>query len=383
MRARRERYGDRPVQRPHHVDQPDTRPRFVTLLVCAGLLMALAPDLSDVGNIRKRELFVAGGGILRKDLPHGFEYPVLAKVLYLGERAVSSTVFGVTVVNIFVGIAGALVVYYLLRRARADTAVWCLAPTLLLAAQNIDAWAAVVIVGIVMLWEASQWAGAGALGGIGLAFKLSPAVVMPTLAAATTRTRALAMAVAGVAVWLVCNVPYYLHDSTAWRVPYKVASERDDTKGTIWAILPLHGRDVSIASTIAAALIIGLLTWAVATRRIDPWSASALAMLAFLATNKVWQPHYILWLLPLLAFSGVDRLPLRSLEVVNLAYFVVIWGQMDFIDPTHQGPRISAEPWTTITATLRLLCACWLAWSLWRQGVERARQAELATVATG
>jgi uncharacterized membrane protein len=361
------------VQRRRWAVTADLLPRFVTLLVSAGLLMALAPDLSDIGNVRKRELFVAAGGVLGPNLPKAFEYPVLARVLYLGEKAVSASVFGITLVNVAVGLAGAVVVYLLLKRARADVAVWALAPTLLLAAQNLDAWTAAIVLATVLVWEAGNIAGTGVLGGVGLAFKLSPAVVLAPLAAASGWAKAAVIGAVAAAVWVVVNVPYYLYDSEAWKTPYRVASERDDTKGTIWAALPLHGRAVNVASLLLFAVVLGALCWAVGRRRIDPWSGASLTMIAFLATNKLWQPHYVLWLLPLLALSGTPRRPLRALELANLAYFVVLWGQMDFIDPTDQGFRISAEPWTTLTATARLVFAAWLALALWRQGVERAQ----------
>jgi hypothetical protein len=145
---------------------------------------------------------------------------------------------------------------------------------------------------------------------------------------------------------------YALLDPTGFRFPYQFALARNDGRGSLWAVIVVSGEVAAVASLVALGII--SLALAVATRRgkIPLESGCALALLGFLGTSKLWQPHYLLWVLPPLALTNVPVLPVRCLEVANLAYFSVIWRQM---------PPDSEAVWLWPVAVARIACLVWVA----------------------
>ena len=329
------------------------RPRFVALLVAAVLLVAISWDVSDIAVIRWRE--TVGDT--------DFEYPVLARGLYLAERAVTGSKDLIGVLNALLMMPFVVAVAVVLRRRRLDAALWVGAPTLLFAGQNIDAITALLVLGALVAWRDRRDGVSGVLAGAGTALKVSPAVLVPPLFVAPGRSRRWWLVAAAAAVWLAANVPYALHDRDAFEFPYRFASLRDDVRGTIWAALPLSHDAVNVASAVATVLLVGAATVLVAKRTVTPETGAALALLGFLVANKVWQPHYLLWLLPVLAVIGVSHAPVRALEAANLGYFLSFWLDL----PDDAGTVLA---W--VTGAARLAAAVWLARVLLQPARSRA-----------
>lgn len=315
--------------------------RFILLLIGAFALVASVPRVSDVRNQRIYEI--------HHILP--FEHPVLARVLFVAIRHVWSTPTGMAIVTALVGVTAVGAVAWLLRRAGADAALWMGAPTLILAGQNVDAVTCVFIVLALQAWVRERDVEAGVWVGIGAAFKLTPALLLPALALAGGRRRAMRLGVPAAAVWAVCNVPYALTRPAAWRFPYRFAQLRDDLIGTVWAGLPFGRDTVNRLSSVLLVLGVVAVGVLVARRRVSGPTGVVLTFAAFLATNKVWQPHYLLWVLAAGAFAGLPRRQVRWLEAANLAYFAVYWLA---VSPSTVAPFI----W--LTAIARLLCLGWL-----------------------
>lgn len=320
----------------------DWRPPHVALLAGAVLLVAVNWEISDIAVIRWRE--TVGDT--------DFEYPVLARVIYLGERAITGSRTAIGVVNAILGVGLAVVVTHVLRNSDANIRMWALSPTLLLVGQNVDALTALLIALAFLAWRQDRITTTGGLVGIGTALKVAPAAILPPLLAASERRRALNLALVAGGTWLVLNGPYALADPTAWAFPYRFASLRDDVRGSIWAALPVSQDAVNVLSGLATLLATGWVSVLVARRRVTPATGVALALLGFIVSNKVWQPHYLLWLLPVLAFLSVPLRPVRVLEVTNLAFFLAVWLKLDESDS-------GALYW--VSGTTRLLAATWLA----------------------
>lgn len=325
--------------------------RFAAFLAAGVALVAAMPDVSDVGTDRYYEM--------HRVLP-AFEYPVLGRTLFLAERAISGSRTGISLVNAVIGVVIAVVVLVLLVRSdRVRPAVWAGAPSLLLVGQTMDAVTCLSLVLLVFAWRSRRWALAGAAAGLGAAFKVVPAVaVVPLLVGAGWRDR-IRVATVAAAVWLACNVPYALRDWERWWFPYRFAAERDDVVATIWAPWHLSVPTVNRLSLLLTILLVGAVCVAVARRRVGAFDAAALAVLGFIVANKVWQPHYVLWLVALLPFTGVATRPLRALELASLAYFAVFWSEPGVAE-------LPALVWAVSIA--RLGAAAWLAWAIIRAG---------------
>ena len=127
------------------------------------------------------------------------------------------------------------------------------------------------------------------------------------------------------AVLVLTNVPLVMRNVTAWWYPYRFAQVRQDTKGTIWDVLPLHSRALGVASTLLLVALLAAIAVAVARNGMPFEHAATLAVVAFMVANKVWQPHYVIWLLPAAAFVARGRRWLRALEWSSLLWFWVLW----------------------------------------------------------
>src|SRR5436190_21196193 len=102
-------------------------PRYVTYLTCGIILIVRAPQISDIALI-----WIRGRGVAV------FEYPALARVLYLMERAIADSRLGIALVNAAVGVAAATIILGLLRNSDARDSLCMAAPTLMLVTQNVE-----------------------------------------------------------------------------------------------------------------------------------------------------------------------------------------------------------------------------------------------------
>jgi uncharacterized membrane protein len=320
----------------------DLRPRFITYLACGLILVILAPQTSDIATIRVREL----SGV------SGFEYPALARVMYVAEKTIAPSRIGIALLNALVGTASAVVIAGLVRQRGGRSSLWMGCPTLMLVALNVEGITALLIVLAVTSWRRGRSAASGMWVGLGAAFKLAPVFMLPPLAAGSGWRGGARVVLAAAATWLAVNLPYAWLDPVGFRLPYLFAMQRQDGRGTIWSAAGLSGNTAAHASL--AAMGAACLAIALAARRgsITTESGCAFALLALLGTSKLWQPHYLLWALAALTFTGVPVLPVRCLEVANLAYFIVLWRQL---------PAESEAAWLWPVAVARLASLIWVA----------------------
>lgn len=326
----------------------DPTPRYLAFLFCSVLLVGLAVQTSDLATIRQNE----SNGDPR------FEYPVLARALYVAERAVAPSRTGIALANAAVGVAAAVGVTVLLRRNGGDARLWMTAPTLILIGVNVDAVTGLLGLLAVVSWKRGKPAVAGLWIGLGAAFKLAPVVLLFPLLGAADRRAAVRLAGTAAVIWLAVNLPYALADPDGWRFPYVTSSLRPAALGTVWAALGLNVRATNLAAAGSLTALGTAIALAVRGRTIRPETGAALALLALLATSKLWQAHFLLWALPLLALVRAPAWPVRMLEVLNLAYFVVLWCQF----PPETDPL-----WIWPVSAARLAALGWVAFDLIRR----------------
>ena len=56
-----------------------------------------------------------------------------------------------------------------------------------------------------------------------------------------------------------------------------------------------------------------------------------LVLAAFLMTNKVWSPQYVIWLVPLAVLARPRLWPYLLWQLAEVAYFFGIWGYLIFV----------------------------------------------------
>ena len=193
--------------------------------------------------------------------------------------------------------------------------------------------------------ESSRQVG-GVLLGLGVAVKFYPILVFGPLLLLCLRTgqlRAFAKTLAAaVLAWLAVNLPVMIVAPSGWAYFYEFSKDRGADWGSIWYMLehfsvPVLGNaqlsalnDLSVAFFVVACAAITLLALA-APRRPRLPQLCFLVMAAFLITNKVWSPQYVVWLVPLAVLARPRLWPYLLWQLAEVAYFFAIWGYLIFV----------------------------------------------------
>jgi Glycosyltransferase family 87 len=194
-------------------------------------------------------------------------------------------------------------------------------------------------------WAARREAWAGVLLGLGVATKFYPLVVLGALLllclrAGRMRDFGKTFGAAALA-WLAVNVPVMIVAPSGWATFYVFSKDRGADWGSVWYMfehfnLPQLGNyqlsvlnEMSAAALIVAYAAIALLVLA-APRRPRLPQVCFLMLAAFLMTNKVWSPQYVIWLVPLAVLARPRLWPYALWQLAEIGYFFGIWGYLLF-----------------------------------------------------
>ncbi len=289
---------------------------------------------------------------------HPVEYPVLIGGAMQAAawlvRNVGATIRGREFFDVTVALLAVCAVAGVLATARAagpdrraQALMVALSPALILNAfVNWDLIAlALTAVGIAA-WAARRTVWAGALLGLAVAAKFYPLVVFGPLLLLCLRAGRLrqfgrALAAAALA-WLAADLPVMIAAPSGWAHFYVFSKDRGADWGSIWYMLehfnvPVLGNGglssvnkMSAAFFAAACAAIAVLALA-APRRPRLPQLCFLVLAAFLMTNKVWSPQYVVWLVPLAVLARPRLWPYLLWQLAEIVYFFGIWGYLIFV----------------------------------------------------
>jgi uncharacterized membrane protein len=223
------------------------------------------------------------------------------------------------------------------RRRPWDAALFAAAPMLALTATiNWDLYAVALLSLAMLAWSRERSLAAGVLIGLGAAAKLYPLFILGPLLVLCWRAgrmRAFYVALAGAVVaWLALNLPVMLADFGGWAHFYVLSRERGAGFSSIWFVLSQQGHGVPEAHlNIVAGGLFVLACAAIAAlalrapRRPRLVQVTLLVVAAFLLTNKVYSPQYVLWLIPLAALARPRWRDLLIWQAGEAIHFVGIW----------------------------------------------------------
>ncbi len=273
------------------------------------------------------------------------EYPVLTGVfMYLSAWVTrilggdGTTFFAVTVVGL-----AALLAWTIASTGRTvarrpwDALMVALAPVVALAGfVNWDLLAVALTAASLAAWARRRPLLAGVLLGLAAAAKFYPLLLIGPVLVLCVRRGTVAAGVrfsaGALAAWLAVNVPVMLADFDGWVRFYDFSRERGLDFGSPWYALTLLGVDVpagSVNSMALASFVLACLgiAW-LGLRAPRPPRLAALALLvvgAFVLTNKVYSPQFVLWVLPLAVLARPRWRDLLVWQALEAAYFVGIW----------------------------------------------------------
>ncbi|MFF3642949.1 glycosyltransferase family 87 protein [Streptomyces sp. NPDC002564] len=224
------------------------------------------------------------------------------------------------------------------RRRPWDALLVALAPAFALTATiNWDLLAVALTAAAMMMWARARVVAFGVLLGLATAAKLYPVLLLGPLLILCWRAgrwREFRSALIGtVATWLVVNLPVMLLAGDGWSKFYTFSQERGVDFGSFWLILsqrmdsPLSTDTVNTLATalmLLACLGVGALGLT-APRRPRFAQLAFLVVAAFVLTNKVYSPQYVLWLIPLAALARPRWRDFLVWQACEVAYFLGIW----------------------------------------------------------
>jgi len=289
---------------------------------------------------------------------HSLEYPVVMGAVMQGAawsvRSIADAgtrgreFYDVTVglLSVFL-VAGVLATAYCAGRTRRWTALLvALSPALILAAFiNWDLIAMALTMMALAAWAARRPVVAGLLLGLAVATKFYPVICLVPLFALCLRAgrlREFAMtAAAGVGAWLAVNLPVMVAAPAGWAYFYAFNARRGADWGSIWYFFQTEHWPVvdslsvprinliSAGLFLAACVAVAALA-VVAPRRPRLPQLIFLLTAAFLLTNKVWSPQYVVWLVPLVVLARPRLGGYVVWQAAELGYFYAIWGYLIF-----------------------------------------------------
>ncbi|MCO6007273.1 glycosyltransferase 87 family protein [Actinoallomurus purpureus] len=242
------------------------------------------------------------------------------------------------------------------RQSRRAGLMVAASPALLLTAYiNWDLLAVALSALALAAWARRRPGLAGGLLGLAVAAKFYPLIFLGPLFLLCLRAgkwREFGRLLAGTVVaWLVVNVPIMLAAWDSWSRFYTFNQKRSVDWGSVFFLAERKGMSsvdnvptlnlMGEVGFVVLALAVALLVL-FAPRRPRLPQVLFLTLAAFLLTNKVWSPQYVLWLVPLVALAR-PKLPAFLLwQAGEVVYFFGIWWYLLAGAKQHPGVGLSA-----------------------------------------
>ncbi|MBO7935272.1 MULTISPECIES: glycosyltransferase family 87 protein [Streptomyces] len=312
------------------------------------------------------------------------EYPVLTGVfmevaawLTPGSGSIQDQEQWYWMVNAGMLMACAAVIAVCVSRTHArrpwDGLLVALAPAFALTATiNWDLLAVALTAAAMMMWARGRSLAFGVLLGLATAAKLYPVFLLVPLFVLCLRAwkwRDFGKALSGAVVaWLVVNLPVMLFAFEGWSKFYRFSQERGVDFGSFWLILAQNSDDpltTESVNTLAALLTIlclaGIVALGVSAPRRPRFAQLAfLAVAAFILTNKVYSPQYVLWLVPLAVLARPKWRDFLIWQACEVVYFLGIWMYLAYTTSgdAHKGLPTDGYHWAIGVHLLGTLYLC-------------------------
>lgn len=286
-----------------------------------------------------------------------FEYPVLTGAMAqlaawatgwfggggLGFYAANVTLIGVLFIVTVVATGASA------RPRKWDAVLVATAPAIILTATiNWDMLPVALVAVSLLLWSRRVVFWAGVVLGLAVAAKFYPLVLLGPLLVLCFRAGrmgAFGRLLAGaVLAWLVANVPVMLVNFKGWSTFYTFSEGRGQDFGSPWLALSIAGVDVPAPVVNPLALGIFLLACLALTGfmlkapllpRVAPMMFLVLA--AFLLTNKVYSPQYVMWLVPLAVLARPRLRDLLIWQTGEIIYYAAVWLYLAGLEAPNRG----------------------------------------------
>lgn len=307
-----------------------------------------------------------------------FEYPVLTGLM-AQIAAWFTPLFGGGAIGFYAAnlvLIGALLILTVVAtgltnpQRPSDAILVAVSPALLIpAAINWDMLPVALVALWLMLWSRKVVFWSGVVLGLAVAAKFYPVILLGPVLLLCLRAGQLRafgrMFTGAVLGWLVANVPVMVANFSGWATFYTFSSDRGQDFGSPWLALSLAGLTIPpdainlVGTGTFALLCVGiaiLIWWAPMRPRLAPMLFLVLA--AFLLTNKVYSPQYMMWLVPLAVLSLPRVRYLAAWQAGELVYFAAIWLYLAGLEEPGRG---LPQGWYALAIWIHIGLTAWFA----------------------
>ncbi|MCA4133250.1 glycosyltransferase family 87 protein [Arthrobacter sp. M4] len=326
-----------------------------------------------------------------------FEYPVIMGViagataaLVPGSGVNASRVLGYFDVNATLVAAVWIVTVLATSRMSArrpwDAAMVALAPGIILAGLiNWDMWAVGMLAVAMLAFSRGRLVVAGIFIGLGTATKLYPLLIMGAILVLALRTGKLkpllVTAASAAGAWLAVNLPVAAINPTGWRYFFEFSEDRPAGYSSLWFAynlvadrlhwVPLEAALINTAGTwlfLAACGLIALLG-ITAPRRPRLAQLAFLIVAAFILTNKVYSPQFVLWLVPLLALARPRWRDFLLWQAAEALHWGAVWMYLGQVTSGGPSQHNIDMPYYVLAVVAHMLATAYLmfrvVWDVW------------------
>ncbi|MEU6573147.1 glycosyltransferase 87 family protein [Streptomyces sp. NPDC046805] len=254
-----------------------------------------------------------------------------------------------------------------------DGLLLALAPAFALTATiNWDLLAVALTTAAMLMWARGRSLAFGLLLGLATAAKLYPVLLLGPLLVLCWRAgkwRDFGRALGGAVVaWLVVNLPVMVFAFDGWSKFYTFSRERGVDFGSFWLIWAQNSSNPPTTDTVnlLAMLLMVLCSGGIAAltftapRRPRFAQLAFLIVAAFVVTNKVYSPQYVLWLIPLAVLARPKWRDFLIWQACEVAYFLGIWSYLAYTTSgdAHKGLPTHGYHWAVAVHLLGTLYLC-------------------------
>ncbi|QCB96061.1 DUF2029 domain-containing protein [Arthrobacter sp. PAMC25564] len=342
---------------------------------------------------------------------HGsfFEYPVLmgfiagaTALLVPGDGASAPRVLAYFDINATliaaVWIVTVVATARMTRRRPWDAAMVALAPGIVLAGTiNWDMWAVGLLAVGMYFFSRNKLVLAGIFIGLGTATKLYPLLILGAillLALRTGRIRALVVtAGAAVVAWLAVNLPVAALNPEGWKYFYQFTEERPAGYSSAWFAYnlvagrlgwtPLESEAINALALdlfLLACVLIAVLALT-AARRPRIAQLAFLIVAAFILTNKVYSPQFVLWLIPLLALARPRWRDFLIWQAIEGLHWAAVWMYLGQVTSGGVAQHNIDMPYYVLAVVCHMIAIGYLmarvAWDIWEPEYDVIRRHDL------
>lgn len=272
------------------------------------------------------------------------------------------------------------------RRRMWDAAMVAVAPGIILAgAINWDMWAVGLLAVGMYCFSRNQPLLAGIFIGLGTATKLYPVLVLGAvllLALRTGKIRAiLVTAGAAAAAWLAVNLPVAVSNPGGWQYFYQFTEDRPAGYSSPWfaynlvagrlgwaPLQPEFINGLALNLFVLACALIGVLALT-APRRPRMAQLVFLIVAAFILTNKVYSPQFVIWLIPLLALARPRWRDFLLWQTFEALHWAAVWMYLGQVTSGGVAQHNIDMPYYVLAVVFHMIATGYLmvrvAWDVW------------------